>query len=158
METLDLTFSSILAIIGYIGGVIGVIYTIRSFRENTRIKEGDFLMRKFEGFQRDRQAMLDNPRILSLLAKHKRISEDEYILRSINSFRINKAFENYYLHKKGHIEAELWERDEKDIHRLFTDPTIIKRWEKAKPFYSRDFQNYIDLYLQQTSTNKTEQK
>lgn len=152
MEALDLTLSGLLGILGYIGGVIGVFYTIRTFKENTKVKEGEFLMRKFEGFQRDRQAMLDNPKTLSLLAGLKGMSENEYILQSINSFRINKAFENYYLYNKGHIEQDVWERDRRDIQRLFSDESIVGRWQELKTLFPVDFQDFIEDVSPKTSS------
>ncbi|MEL6675620.1 MAG: hypothetical protein AAFR61_25655 [Bacteroidota bacterium] len=152
MEALDFSLNSLLGILGYLGGIVGVVYTVKSFRENTKVKEGDFLMRKFEGFQQDRQAILDNPRILSILAKAKNVQEDEYILRSINSFRINKAFQLYYLHKKGHIQEDLWRLDEKDIQDLFRDPSIMSYWQKIKGFYSFEFQSFIESSIPQSNS------
>ena len=111
-------------------------------------------MRKFEGFQRDRQAILDNPRLLAISAKLRGISEEEYILRSINSFRINKAFENYYLYQNGNLDKALWDRYEKDIYRLFSDQSVIAHWVEVKELFSPDFQIFIERHIHRNSTAK----
>ena len=141
MELLGINIEIILLIIPIVLGLV-------ELRRNTKLRLADFLVRKFEGFQRDRQAMLDNPRILTLLAEEKGIPKDDYLMRSINTFRIYTAFENYYLHKKGHIEGELWERDKKDIYRLFTNESILERWEEVKQVHSTDFQAFIEEIIQ----------
>ena len=149
------TFIDILELIGTIATVLALVYAVKSFRKSTRIQEAVFVQNLFENFKRDRQAILDNPRALQILAKERGVSTKEFISASIGSFDISRAYLIFHLNERNLIPKEQWERDIKDMQVLFFDDLVVSRWEQVKTRYPEAFQAFIAQHIKTSSKKFT---
>lgn len=140
----------LLELIGTIATVIALIYTIKSFRKSIRIQEASFVQNLYESFNRDRQAILDNPRALAILSKERNLEPDEFISKSIGSFDINRAYHLYYLHQQNLIPEKRWRQDIRDLQWLFRDQLVLTQWDKIQMVYPEDFRLFIESQIRGT--------
>lgn len=134
----------ILDVVGTIATVVALIYAIRSFQKNTRIQEAMYIKSLFESFQRDRQAILDNPIALNILATERNVEEREVVKESIGSFSINRAYLLFHLHQKKLLSNSRWEQDKIDIRTLFRESLVYSKWQRIRDYYPADFQLFIE--------------
>jgi len=143
-EATGISFIDILELISATATVVALIYAIKSFRKSTRIQEAVFVQNLFENFQRDRQAILSNPKTLQIAAKERGITQTELLRASIGSFDINRAYLIYHLRERKLTPSKQWVRDKKDIRAMFSRPQIQKRWESVRTRFPEDFQDFIE--------------
>ena len=146
-ELFGINISTLIELIGTLATVIALVFAIRSFNRNTQINEAIFVKDLFEGFQRDRQVILNNPVALKIQAEERGLTTDEVIRRSIGSFDINRVYLIYDLHERKLTPENRWERDKQDMRRLFANEMVVNRWQETQSIFPKDFQQFIDEHI-----------
>ncbi|MEO0585884.1 MAG: hypothetical protein AAF135_26980 [Bacteroidota bacterium] len=147
LELASISFGDLFELGGTIATVIALIFAIKSFRKNNQLQEAMFIKNLFEGFQRDRQAVLDNPTTLKILATEWEKKPEELIRDSLGSFGINRAYLLFYLHQERLTPESRWTQDKRDIEVLFSDSLVANSWWEIQEFYPEDFQTFINTQI-----------
>ena len=143
----DISLFEAIQLLADIATIGALIFAIKSFSKNARINEAMFINNIFESFQRNRQAILDNPKQLKAYASQREVSEETLIEESIGSFDLNHAYKIYQLYEDKLIPEDKWEQFRADMRLSFSRPLVQKRWNEAKSYFSTDFQEYIDTQI-----------
>ena len=134
-------------VIGTLATVVALVFAIKSFDKNSRIQEAIFVKDLFENFQRDRQAILDNPTALNILAQERGTTPEEMVKASIGSFAINRAYLIYHLHERKLTPEKRWERDIKDMQVMFSEDLVHMHWKNIRARYPIDFQQFVETRI-----------
>lgn len=144
IETSPTHLIDIIEFIGILFSAVMLLIGVITYFKNTRIRQAESIATLFENFQRDRQAALDNPKSLKILAEEREISEEDVIKSSMGSFGINQAYLLFFYHKKKLITKDRWENDLQDMRVLFQGKLVSEQWFKVRNRFTGEFQSFID--------------
>ncbi|MEO0899603.1 MAG: hypothetical protein AAFY71_24550 [Bacteroidota bacterium] len=147
IEVSPLSLIDVLELVGTLATVIALLYAIKSFQKSNKIQEAVFVKELFESFKRDRQAILDNPEALTILAEEREVSKKEIIKSSMGSFDIGRAYLIFHLNERNLIPKERWQEDIKDMKVLFSDALIQAHWQKTKDRFPDTFKRFIETEI-----------
>lgn len=141
------SFVEILELIGIVFSAVMLLIGVVTYFKNTRIREAELMATLYANFQRDRQAMLDNPKTLAALAEVREETEEALIRNSIISFLINQADLMYTIHKYRLVSKHRVESAVQEWEGLFSKKAIVERWPSIRTRFDDKFRQFIETNI-----------
>lgn len=91
-------------------------------------------------------AILSNSELASALTGEKQLP-DGFLKEMLGTLLINHCAAVHLCGTQQTLEAGDWLGMQNDIADLFSWPIVKKRWPQIRPFYSREFQDFIDTVV-----------
>jgi hypothetical protein len=144
-----ISISEIALYVGIITGAGSLLYSALERHHERRRADLEFTIKIFENFQRDRQALIDNPQALAFLAKQRNVSEEQIIRNFVGTVDLNRVWAIYQVFNKHSLflnrkSKKEWAGHVEDMKALFEKEYVQERWNEVQTGYPENFRIFIN--------------
>ena len=108
---------------------------------------------RFERLSARRQATIESPKALKVVAKERGLTERQYIINHEAQNGINEAYILFLRKTKWvALRQRQWRRDLLEIQEFFQRESVQTRWQEVCHKYELPFQEFVETQIIETTT------